>query len=130
MPYLNMRVSAPESPELAEKIAAMLQDHTSEILGKRPEVTSICIDFVPPSNWFIGGSRIQDQSAATFYLDIKVTEGTNTKVQKASYVDQVFSAMQALLGIVAPASYVVIHDISGDAWGFEGKTQEYRFVDN
>lgn len=130
MPYLNLRLSVAESPKLAQRIAGMLRKHTSEILGKQSDVTSISIEFVPPSNWFVGDTRIQDQSAAVFYLDVKITEGTNTKIEKARYIDQVFSAMQTLLGAVVPSSYIVIHEVRGDAWGFDGKTQEHRFVRN
>ncbi len=86
MPYLNVRVSVPESAESAGKIAAVLMKHTSEVLGKKPDVTSIEIDFISPDKWFVGGVRVCDQKAVTFYLDIKVTDGTNTKSEKAQYV--------------------------------------------
>ncbi len=128
MPYLNCRVSANESSRLAESIVASLMEHTSKVLGKKQEVTSIDVEFVSPERWFVGGTRGSDQNAVTFYLDIKITEGTNTKVQKAEYVKAVFADMQALLGPITPASYIVIHDVRADSWGFQGVTQEFRFI--
>ena len=128
MPYLNVKLSMDESTEIVQKIASVLMTHTSNILGKKPEVTSIAFDFVSPELWFVGGTSIKSQNAVTFYLDIKITEGTNTKAEKAQYVDKVFSDMQNILGPITPASYIVIHDVRGDAWGFQGKTQEYRFI--
>ncbi len=128
MPYLNVRLSMAESADIAEKIVSVLMTHTSDILGKKPEVTSIAIDFVAPELWFVGGTSVKSQSAVTFYLDIKVTEGTNTKAEKSHYVNNVFSDIQNILGPITPASYIVIHDVRGDAWGFQGKTQEYRFI--
>lgn len=56
MPYLNVRISMKESPAVAEKIVSVLMKHTSELLGKKPEVISIAVDFVSPELWFVGGS--------------------------------------------------------------------------
>lgn len=128
MPYLNVKVSVPESSEIAERIVAILMKHTSEVLGKKPDVTSIEVDFIAPNKWFVGGVRISEQEAVTFYLDIKVTDGTNTKAEKAKYVKNVFADLESILGQVTPASYIVIHDVRADSWGFQGRTQEYRFI--
>lgn len=114
---------------MADQIVSALMKRTEEILGKKPEVTSIEVDFIASDRWFVGGARISDQDATTFYLDIKITEGTNTKPQKAEYIKAVFSDFVSILGGVTPASYIVIHDIRADSWGFQGKTQEYRFID-
>lgn len=128
MPYLNVRVSIAESNDTAEKIVAVLMKHTSEILRKKPDVTSIEIDFIAPDHWFVGGVRVSDLKAITFYLDIKVTDGTNTKAEKANYVKTVFADFESVLGPITPASYIVIHDVRADSWGYQGRTQEYRFI--
>ena len=128
MPYLNVRISSEESPEIAEKIVTALMIHTNKILGKKPEVTSIEINFVSPKQWFVGGTCMSEQNAVTFYLDIKITEGTNTKAEKAKYVKNVFSDMEDIIGPITPASYIVIHDVRADSWGFQGNTQEFRFI--
>jgi 4-oxalocrotonate tautomerase len=36
--------------------------------------------------------------------------------------------MTALLGDLARASYVVIHEVNADAWGYSGQTQEFRYI--
>ena len=128
MPYLNVRIAMKQTPSVTEKIVPVLMKHTTELLGKKPEVTSISVDFVSPESWYVGGSPISDQNAVTFYLDIKVTEGTNTKAEKAEYVRRVFSDIESVLGPITPASYIVIHDVRADSWGFQGITQEYRFA--
>jgi len=128
MPYLNVRISQNESADIAEKVVSALMKRTSKLLGKKPEVTSIAIDFVSPELWFVGGERVSAQNAITFYLDIKITEGTNTKNEKAQYVKDVFSDFETIFGTITPASYIVIHDVRADSWGFQGKTQEYRFI--
>jgi len=128
MPYLNVRIAMKESSTVAERIVSTLMTLTDELLGKKPEVTSIAVDFVSPELWFVGGTRVGAAKAVTFYLDIKVTDGTNTKAEKAEYVKKVFSDFEAILGPIEPASYIVIHDVRADSWGFQGKTQEYRFI--
>ena len=128
MPYLNVRISMNESSEIAEKIVAVLMSHTNTVLGKKPEVTSIDIEFVSPDKWFVGGTRVSEQNSVTFYLDIKITEGTNTKSEKAKYVQEVFKDIESIVGSITPASYIVIHDVRADSWGFQGRTQESRFI--
>ena len=67
-------------------------------------------------------------SASSFWLDIKVTQGTNTKTQMAAYLEDVFKSMKQLLNPVHDDSYVLVHEVPATSWGFAGKTQEYRFI--
>lgn len=123
MPYLNCKISAEESQERATEVAKVLLKNTSEILGKKAEVTAINIEFCSSKYWFIG--ELNNKGA--FYLDIKITKGTNTKEQKASYIKKVYEDMKNILGDIDPTSYVMIDDVEGDSWGYGGKTQESRF---
>ncbi len=70
----------------------------------------------------------QSQQTTSFWLDIKVVDGTNTKQELASYIEAVFDAFEGLLGKVHPESYVLVHEVSAAAYGFGGKTQEFRFI--
>ena len=128
MPYLKLKLSAPESVETTEKIAIVLTELTADILKKKRELTAVEIEFISPQRWFIGGVSLQEQNATSFYLDIKVTEGTNTKDEKARYVGQVFSSIETIVGPLATASYVVIEEVNADAWGYQGQTQEFRYI--
>ena len=128
MPYLNVKLSAPESLEKTAKIAAVLTDLTADVLKKKRELTAVAIEFVVPQHWFIGGTSLHEQAISSFYLDIKVTEGTNTKDEKSRYVAQVFASIEAIIGTLAPASYVVVQEVHADAWGYQGQTQEFRYI--
>lgn len=129
MPYLNIKLSAPESPETTERIASLLTALTADVLKKKRELTSVALDYVSAQRWYIAGASLAAQGTSTFYLDVKITEGTNTKDEKASYVRQVFAAIESVLGKLHPASYIVIHEVRADAWGYAGATQEYRYID-
>jgi 4-oxalocrotonate tautomerase len=128
VPILNVKLCATPTPETSDRVAAALTDLTVEVLKKKRELTAVAIEYVPASEWFIAGSTLASQSLGTFYLDIKVTEGTNTKDEKAYYVSRVFAALEEIIGPLAPASYIVVHDVRGDSWGYQGQTQEYRYV--
>ena len=128
MPYLNVKLSIPESPETTERIASMLTTLTVDVLKKKRELTSVALDYINAQRWYIGGASLATQKTATFYLEIKITEGTNTKDEKTSYVQQVFAAVESVLGMLHPASYIVIHEVRADAWGYGGATQEFRYI--
>lgn len=128
MPILNVKLCTTPSPETSLRIAAALTDLTVDVLKKKRELTAVVIEYVAPTAWFIAGAPFAGQPLGTFHLDIKVTEGTNTKDEKAVYVSRAFTAIENVLGPLAPASYVVIHDVRGDSWGYQGRTQECRYV--
>jgi 4-oxalocrotonate tautomerase len=128
MPILNLKISAHPSPELVTAASELLLELTTRILHKKREVTSIAIDFVPPEHWVVGGRTLAAQGKRSFYLDIKVVDGTNTKDEKAAYVAAVFEAFAKLLGDLHDESYLHVHDVRADAYGYGGRTQEFRYI--
>src|SRR6267142_1632994 len=57
-----------------------------------------------------------------------VSEGTNTKDEKAAYLAAVFQRMGELLGPLHEESYAHVDEVKGDAYGFGGLTQERRYI--
>lgn len=127
MPILNVKVSGTRSPELSQRIAGMLLGLTSRILGKSPEVTSIAIDYVHPEDWIVGGRPLAVQGKRSFWFDIRITDETNTKAEKARYIREAYAAFAALLGDVHEESYIHVHDVRAAAYGYGGRTQEHRY---
>jgi 4-oxalocrotonate tautomerase len=127
MPILNIKVSAQKSPELTRSISAILVDLTSRILHKPAEITSIAIDYVDPEDWIVGGASLAAQGKSSLYFDVKVTDETNTKAEKAEFIRQAFAAFSELLGNLHEESYIYVQDVRAAAYGYGGKTQEYRF---
>lgn len=128
MPVLNLTVSVHPDAALSERIAAELSDLTSSFLHKDPTVTSVAITFVAPENWIVGGTSLANQARNSFWLDIKVTAGTNTKPEIADYIAAVFQTMGGVLGALHDTSYASVQEVPAAAWGFGGKTQEHRFI--
>jgi 4-oxalocrotonate tautomerase len=128
MPILNVKVSRPAGADLTKQIAGRLAELTARILKKPPEVTAITVTYVPREQWVIAGRTLVEHGKSSFYLDIKVTEGTNTKDEMAQYVAETFAAFQDVLGDLHEESYVYVEEVNGFAYGYGGRTQEFRYV--
>jgi 4-oxalocrotonate tautomerase len=127
MPILNVKVSGTKSPELTRQISELLLDLTTRILKKNREVTAIAIDYVDPDNWIVGGKTLSEQGKNSVYFDIKVTDETNTKDEKALYIKEAFDGFARILGSLHEESYIYIQDVRAASYGFGGYTQEYRY---
>jgi len=127
MPILNVKVSAVKSKEMTTKIAAILLELTTRILHKDPNLTAIAIDYVDPEHWVVGGKTLAEQGKSSIYFDIKITDETNTKAEKAEYIREAFNAFAELLGDLHDESYIYVQDVRAAAYGYGGKTQERRF---
>ena len=127
MPILNVKVSANRSSEMTQKIASTLSELTKRVLGKDPKVTAIAIDYVSPEDWVVGGKTLAEQKKNSIYFDIKITDETNTKAEKETYIREAFTAFANLLGDLHEESYIYVQDVRGSAYGYGGKTQEYRY---
>lgn len=128
MPYIAITVAALPDPALAQRIAVEISALTSHHLRKDPSITAISVSFQDPGLWFVGGASLVAQGKTSFWLDIKVVDGTNIKAELAGYLDAVFSAMGAALGDLHPESYVLVHEVPAAAYGYGGVTQEHRFI--
>jgi 4-oxalocrotonate tautomerase len=127
MPILNVKVSGTKSAEMTKRISSILQDLTSRILRKDPKVTSIAIEYVAADDWIVAGKSLAEQGRSSFYFDIKITDETNSKAEKAQYIREAFEAFAGLLGNVHEESYIYVQDVRATAYGYGGRTQEYRY---
>jgi 4-oxalocrotonate tautomerase len=129
MPLITVTYSSSRhSPSLKADIAAAVSELTARILRKDPKVTAIIVRSVDSADWFAGGSSLADQQLASFWLDVHVSEGTNTKDEKAEYLAAMFKRMGELLGPLHHESYLHVDEVRGDAYGFGGLTQERRYI--
>ena len=129
MPLITVTYSSSRhSPSLKADIAAAVSELTARILHKDPKVTAIIMRSVDAADWFAGGRSLADQQLASFWLDVHVSEGTNTKDEKAEFLAAMFKRMDELLGPLHHESYLHVDEVRGDAYGFGGLTQERRYI--
>ena len=127
MPFINIAVAG---PSLSGSQAQRLFDETTrlmhDVMGKSPELTSVRIDEFDSDNWAIGRTPVSRRGETAVHMDIKVTEGTNTDGEKAEMIRQAMTMLKHVVGATPEASYVVIHDLNADSWGYDGLTQGQR----
>ena len=129
MPLITVTYSSVrKSPSLKAEIASAVSDLTARILRKDPKVTAIIVKSVDTADWFAGGKSLAGQKLASYWLDIHVSEGTNTKDEKAAYLAAMFKRMGELLGPLHNESYLHVDEVKGDAYGFGGLSQERRYI--
>ncbi|QWE17028.1 4-oxalocrotonate tautomerase family protein [Polynucleobacter sp. AP-Nino-20-G2] len=127
MPILNVKVSGQKSSATTQAINTLLLDLTHRILGKKKELTAITIEYIDADCWMVGGSLLSEQGKNSFYFDIKITDETNTKDEKALYIKEAFEGFNRILGKLHEESYIYVQDVRAASYGYEGKTQEYRY---
>ncbi|MBR0698081.1 4-oxalocrotonate tautomerase family protein [Bradyrhizobium lablabi] len=129
MPLITVTyATSSETPSLKADIAAAVSELTAKILHKDPKVTAIIVKSADTADWFAGGKSLAEQKRASYWLDIHVSEGTNTKDEKAAYLAALFERMGELLGPLHNETYAHVDEVKGDAYGFGGLTQERRYI--
>ena len=130
MPVINLKVSGNENPALAKDLAGSITMLTKEHLRKRPEVTVVNVSFTPDYLWFINSQSLAELQMNSFHLDIKISDSTNLKDDKAAYIEAIHNSIAVMLENIHPVSYTVINEIHADAYGYEGMTIEYKYINN
>ncbi|RWB75170.1 MAG: 4-oxalocrotonate tautomerase family protein [Mesorhizobium sp.] len=128
MPIINISVTGRPDAKLSAAIAKDITEITAKELRKDPTITAVAVNYIDPQHWFAGGKSLAEHGTNTFWLDIKVVDGTNTKLELEAYLKAIFEAFGRLLGGVHEESYAFVHEVPAAAYGFGGKTQEFRFI--
>lgn len=126
MPTLSLKVAPLLNPTQYRALAGALTQLTALHLGKREEVTAVVVDDVPAAHWYIAGRDVQRPTAL---LEISITAGTNTVVQKEAFIAAAYAELEAQLGHGQPleeASYVIVRELPASDWGYGGKSQAAR----
>lgn len=129
MPLITVQYSSTKDvPPSKAEIAAAVSELSSSILHKDPKVTAIIVQAVAASDWFPGSRSLAEQKLSSVWLDIHITDGTNSKDEKAEFIAATFKKFGELLGPLHTESYVHVHEVRADAYGFGGLTQERRYI--
>jgi len=118
MPFVDARLAADPSAEITSRTIQALTDLTVRVLGKERPRTTVAVGFLPRSQWRRGGSP------GGFFVEARITDGTNSSSEKARYVREVHDAMAAILGV---SGYVAVNELDADSWGHGGETQAVRY---
>jgi 4-oxalocrotonate tautomerase len=123
MPFIHVKVAGPLEPAqiaaLQEGITALMAD----VLGKNPSLTAVLVEPAATTGWTVGARSVPRAA----HVDATVSEGTNTPEQKARFIARTNELLREVLGSELPVvTYVVIHSVPQDSWGYGGLTQAQR----
>lgn len=123
MPYIEAIIDPAPTAEQATRLADAITDAMASVVGKRREVTAVRIIGSDALIWTIDAKM---NNKTTAYLDVKITEGTNSSDEKASLITLLHQILSKTFGELEEASYIVIHELPAENWGFAGLTQANR----
>lgn len=126
MPYINIRLANDLDNEQRKQLFKKTTTLMNTVMGKRREVTVVHIQESDPKQWSTNATQLTEKDSIGAYVEIKITDGTNTQDEKAEMISQTVKMLQDVVGIIQEACYVVIDDIAADSWGYNGKTQAFR----
>lgn len=126
MPHIVVHASGQPDAARNRRIVDSVASLTQSVLGKKLPVIAITLQHIPLDQWFIGGRPLSELGRNAFHLDISVTDETNTKAEKARFIQEIYAAFGEILGELHECSYVHVIDARAAAYGYGGKTQEYR----
>ena len=102
MPFIHVRYATPLEKDLRQPIAAFLTETTARVLGKKPRSPPWPSSRSRPPTGSSAAAPSPITGKATFFVEVRVTRGTNVKEEKAAYLREVFAGLQSLLGPVDP----------------------------
>jgi 4-oxalocrotonate tautomerase len=123
MPFINVRIAGPLDMAQTDRIQKEITSLMAEVLKKKAPLTAVLVEQVKLAGWTIGAEPVPRAAQ----VDATITAGTNTPEQKARFIAEVNRMLRDELGPDLPdASYVVIHEVPRDSWGYGGLTQAHR----
>ena len=124
MPFINVKVAGKpleqhQVAEIQNRITSLMAD----VLNKVGPLVGVLVEQVPAAGWSVGAQPVTRAAQ----VDAIVSAGTNTPEQKARFVAEANKMLQSVLGSdLSEITYVVVHDVPGNSWGYDGLTQEHR----
>lgn len=124
MPFINVKVAGGTLGQ--EQVAEIQKGITSlmaDVLNKVGPLVGVLVEQVPSAGWSVGGEPVTRAAQ----VDAIVSAGTNTSEQKARFIAETNRLLRSVLGPdLSDVSYVVVHDVPKESWGYCGLTQAYR----
>ena len=97
-PSSTVSVTGKPDAALSARIAKEVTEITATQLRKDPTITAVAVSYIDPQHWFAGGKSLAEHGTNTFWLDIKVVDGTNTKLELEAYLKAIFDSLRPPAG--------------------------------
>jgi 4-oxalocrotonate tautomerase len=124
MPFITVKVAGPTlAPSQVQRIQAGITGLMTDILHKVGPLVGVLVEAVPLAGWSVGAEPV----ACAAQVDAVISAGTNTAEEKGRFIAEASRLLKDVLGPgLAEVSYVVLHEVPKDSWGYDGLTQAHR----
>lgn len=124
MPFIRLTLGKPLAPAHQQALARRATDLIASVLHKRAAVTAVQL-VATADTWSIAGEAVA-AALTPSQAELFITEGTNTPAEKAEMIAALHRLLGEVCGPLPEASYIVIHEVPADSWGYGGITQAAR----
>ena len=125
MPFVSLKIAGPQlTPAQRRTLQSGFTDLMAGPMHKVHGLTAVAIEYIAPDHWTTGGVPPAFGRAA--YAEVKVTQDTNSAHEMQRFIAEGHALLTSTLGILPEATYVVVHEIPAQAWGYAGETQDAR----
>lgn len=126
MPYVQLKLFGTKpTPGTVTQLQRGLTDLMATVLKKKRPLTVVEIE-IATNSLLSGGAEPLSPGQWSGRLMAFVTAGTNNADEKAAFLK---AAHQLLIGQFGPAAtplYLIVQELPGDAWGYDGLSQAAR----
>ncbi|WP_299181823.1 hypothetical protein [uncultured Neptuniibacter sp.] len=128
MPYISVQLSSPIDPMTADSLAQGITHILSNDLGKKEELTAVNITNSNSAQWYIGNRSLDTRHEQSAYVDIKISEGSNSKNEIKNAIAKLYELLNHELDNLSEVSYIALDEVDQTNWGYGGKTQHERAI--
>lgn len=126
MPFVDLTLhhAKPSKPAL-DAVRQGLTRLMSDVLRKRADLTVVRVATERPESIAIGGAELP-AGQWSGRLVAYITSGTNSEGEKARFLAEAYKLLAQHLSPPSSPFYIVIQEVSGAAWGYDGRSQADR----
>lgn len=123
MPLINITLAGTSvAPTTIQHLQQEMTHLMRRILHKEAALTVVSVTQLPEGAFSANGQAV----AVAAGLQAMITVGTNSAAEKADFI---FAAKSLLTGAIGPSAtptYVALHELPAESWGYDGQTQAAR----
>lgn len=123
MPLIHITLAGPSA---APSTIQHLQQETTRlmqtILHKEAALTVVSVTQLPEAAFSANGQAVAGGAS----MQALITAGTNSTKEKADFIFAAKKLLTATGGPSAAPTYVALHELPAESWGYDGETQAAR----
>jgi 4-oxalocrotonate tautomerase len=123
MPLIHITLAGPSTaPGTIQQLQQETMRLMQRILHKEAALTVVSVTQLPEAAFSANGQGV----AAGASMQALITAGTNSAKEKADFIFAANKLLTATGGSGAAPTYVALHELSAESWGYDGETQAAR----